>query len=351
MNWVNYMTDEMYQKLNFCLNGVFKELEVNDTFLIGNLLQLIEIGKDFCSLIRNYDLKSEKMQANLSYNDVYLLARQIIEEIDKNYLKYYDKLIETGELDFDYEEKYGDSACTHFFDTGQNLIDIRRKFNYLDVSTLVHEFMHYTNSLTKDYSLNRHILTEAISIYFESYAKNYLLSKGIDQSELWFNERLYSTGWHIKRFQNYNLILLAYSKFGDIDESSYQMLSDFFIQISKSDFETMCINALRLLDKRSDEVDFEMKMEYGCIPDNYEQKRFSRLARLVNVDYQYIFGTVVAYYALQHSTLEKMVYLNNHINDAENASLSDALKLADIDLRKLNLDSIKEFLDRKGKTK
>ena len=345
------MTDEMYQKLNFYLNGVFKELEVNDTFLIGNLLQLIEIGRDFCSLIRNYDLKSEKMQANLSYNDVYLLARQIIEEIDKNYLKYYDKLIETGELDFDYEEKYGDSACTHFFDTGQNLIDIRRKFNYLDVSTLVHEFMHYTNSLTKDYSLNRHILTEAISIYFESYAKNYLLSKGIDQSELWFNERLYSTGWHIKRFQNYNLILLAYSKFGDIDESSYQMLSDFFIQISKSDFETICINALRLLDKRSDEVDFEMKMEYGCIPDNYEQKRFSRLARLVNVDYQYIFGTVVAYYALQHSTLEKMVYLNNHINDAENASLSDALKLADIDLRKLNLDSIKEFLDRKGKTK
>ena len=345
------MTDEMYQKLNFYLNGVFKELEVNDTFLIGNLLQLIEIGRDFCSLIRNYDLKSEIIQANLIYNDVYLLARQIIEEIDKNYLKYYDKLIETGELDFDYEEKYGDSACTHFFDTGQNLIDIRRKFNYLDVSTLVHEFMHYTNSLTKDYSLNRHILTEAISIYFESYAKNYLLSKGIDQSELWFNERLYSTGWHIKRFQNYNLILLAYSKFGDIDESSYQMLSDFFIQISKSDFETICINALRLLDKRSYEVYFEMKMEYGCIPDNYEQKRFSRLARLVNVDYQYIFGTVVAYYALQHSTLEKMVYLNNHINDAENASLSDALKLADIDLRKLNLDSIKEFLDRKGKTK
>ena len=59
-------------------------------------------------------------------------------------------------------------------------------------------------------------------------------------------------------------------------------------------------------------------MEYGCIPDNYEQIRFSRLVRLVNVGYKYIFGTVVAYYALQHSTLEKMVYLNNHINDAKN---------------------------------
>lgn len=351
MNWVNYMTDEMYKELNFYLNGVFKQLEKNDTFLIENLFQITRIGNDLLSLIKNYDLNSKEMHTNLNYNEVYLLTRQIIEEIDKNYLKYYDKLIETGELDFDYEGKYGDSVCTHFFDTGQNLIDIRRNFNYLDVSTLVHEFMHYTNSLTKDYSLNRHILTEAISIYFESYAKNYLLSKGIDQSELWLNERLYSTGWHIKRFQNYNLILLAYSKFGDIDESSYQMLSDFFIQISKSDFETMCINALRLLDKRSDEVDFEIKMEYGCIPNNYEQKRFSRLARLVNVDYRYIFGTVVAYYAFQYSSLEKMVYLNNHINDAKNASLSDALKLADIDLRKLNLDPIKEFLDRKGKTK
>lgn len=347
------MTDEMYQKLNFYLNGVFKKLEVSDSFLIQNLFQLIRIGNDFCSLIRNYDLKSEKMQANLSYNEVYLLARQVIEKIDKNYLKYYDKLIETGELDFDYEEKYDYSVCTHFFDTGQNLIDMHREFNYLDVSTLVHEFMHYTNALTKEYSLNRHFLTEAISIYFESYAKNYLLSKGIDQSELWFNERLYSTGGHIKSFQNYDLLLLAYSKFGNIDESSYQMLSDFFIQISKSDFETMCINALRLLDKRSTEIDFEIKMEYGYIPDDYEQKRFSRLARLVNADYKYIFGTVVAYYALQHSSLEKMVYLNNHINDAENVSLSvsDALKLADIDLRKLNLDPIKDFLDEKGKTK
>ena len=129
------------------------------------------------------------------------------------------------------------------------------------------------------------------------------------------------------------------------------MLSDFFIQISKSDFETMCINALQLLDKRSDEVDFEIKMEYGCIPDNYEQIRFSRLVRLVNVGYKYIFGTVVAYYALQHSTLEKMVYLNNHINDAKNVNFNDALKLIDIDLSELSLDPIKEFLDRKGKTK
>lgn len=345
------MTTEMYKELNFYLNGVFKELEVNDSFLIKNLFQLIGIGKDFCSLIRNYDLKSEKIQANLDYNEVYLLARQVIEEIDKHYLGYYDKLIETGELDFDYEKKYDGSRCTHFFDTGQNLIDICREFNYIDVSTLVHEFMHYTNALTKEFSLNRHILTEAISIYFESYAKNYLLSKGIDQSELWFNERLYFTSGHIKSFQNYSLILLAYSKFGDIDESSYQMLNDFFIQISKSDFETMCINALRLLDKRSAEIEFEIKMEYGCIPNNYEQKLFSRLARLVNVDYKYIFGTVVAYYAFQHSSLEKMVYLNNHINDTGNASLSDALKLADIDLRKLNLDPIKDFLDEKGKTK
>lgn len=351
MNWVNYMTDEMYQKLNFYLNGIFKELEVNDTFLIKNLLPLTLLGSDLLALTRNYDLKSPEMHANLSYNEVYLLARQVIETIDKNYLKYYDKLIESGELDFDYEEKYDGSGCTHFFDTGKNIINIHRKFNYIDVSTLVHEFMHYTNALTKEVSINRHILTEAISIYFEEYAKRNLLGKGIDQSELWLNERLYLTSRCIKSFQNYNLILLAYSKFGNIDENSYQMLSDFFIQISKSDFETMCINALQLLDKRSDEVDFEIKMEYGCIPDNYEQIRFSRLVRLVNVGYKYIFGTVVAYYALQHSTLEKMVYLNNHINDAKNVNFNDALKLIDIDLSELSLDPIKEFLDRKGKTK
>ena len=345
------MTDQMYQKLNLYLNGIFKSLEENDSFLIENILPISIMSEKIFSFMKDYDLNRNKIHANLNYQEVYLSARQIIETIDKNYLKYYDHLIESGELDFDYENKYRESICMHFFNTGQNLINMRMDFNYLDVPVLVHEFMHYTNSLTKEYTVNRYILTEAISIYFETYAKQYLFDQGIDENELWFNERLYYIRENIKKFQNYDLILLAYSKFGNIDENTYEMLTEFFYKISKPDFEKMCENLLKVLEKRSKEIEFETKMKLGCIPNNYEGILFRKLVKLVNVDYRYIFGTIVAYYALQYSSVEKMAYLNNHINDKKNSNLNDVLKLADIDLENLSLDSIKCFLDEEGKTK
>ena len=57
-------------------------------------------------------------------------------------------------------------------------------------------------------------------------------------------------------------------------------------------------------------------------------------------NYRYFLGTILAYYAKEHCTLEKIVFLNNHIND---------LEFADIELDKLlkkigiNINS-KEFM-------
>ena len=343
------MTEEMYKQLNFYLNGVFKELEKDDSFFINNILQISIIGNKLLTLIEDYDLKKSEIKANLTYNDVYLLAREIIEKIDKNYLKYYDKLIESGEIDFNYEGDYADSACIHCFTTGQNFININMEFNYLDVATLVHEFMHYTNVLTKLYSINRHIITEAISIYFEEFAKIYLLKKGIDKSELWFSERLYYTSNTIKNFDNYNIILLAYSKFGNINKNTYKMLNQFFLHIPEEEFEKMCINELKLLEKKSKEIEFKIKMEYGKIPNDYEQKLFCKLIRLINVDYKYIFGTMVAYNALEKSSLEQMVYLNNNINEI-NLGIGKLLESINVKLEELDFNYIKKVLEE-GKIK
>lgn len=345
------MTEEMYQNLNYYLSGIFKLLEKNDSFLIENILPISIMEDDLLSLLENYNLmEDDNTQTNLTYNDVYLLAREIIEKIDKNYLKYYNKLIESGELDFSYEHSYYDSFCQHNFDTGQNIIDINRKFNYLDISTLVHEFMHYTNALTKNYSVNRHILTETISIYYEEFAKKYLLERGIDKSKLWFNERLYHTSNSIPNFNNYNIILIAYSEFGNIDKNTYKMLNKFFVNIPEHEFEQMCINALKILDKKSKTIEFETKMKYGTIPDDYETILFNELTDLVANDYKYIFGTIVAYNALQYSSIEKMRYLNNHINDI-GIKLNDLFKLINVELPNLKLDPIKNFLNEEGKTK
>ena len=344
------MTDEMYKNLNYYLSGCFQILEKNDFFLIENILPISIMGDNLLSLLSNYNLKEDNPQDNLTYNDVYLLAREIIEKIDKNYLKYYDKLIESGELDFSYEHSYYDSNCQHNFATGKNIININRRFNYLDVSTLVHEFMHYTNNLTNDCTINRHILTEAISIYYGEFAKKYLLEKGIDKSKLWLNERLYDISNSLRRFNKYNILLLAYSKFGNIDKNTYKMLNKFFLNIPSDDFEKICINALKILDKKSEETFFETKMKHGEIPNDYEAILFNELIKLVNIDYRYIFGTVIAYNALQYSSIEKMTNLNNHVNDL-GVSLNNLLKLINIELKNLSLEPIEKFLNGEGKTK
>ena len=54
------MTEEMYKQLNFYLNGVFKELEKDDSFFINNILQISIIGNKLLTLIEDYDLKKLK---------------------------------------------------------------------------------------------------------------------------------------------------------------------------------------------------------------------------------------------------------------------------------------------------
>lgn len=66
-----------------------------------------------------------------------------------------------------------DSRC--YVENNKKLINVERKFNFNDVITLIHEFMHYINGNVEKEYINRYLLTEFISIYFEIYAQNYLL--------------------------------------------------------------------------------------------------------------------------------------------------------------------------------
>jgi len=112
----------------------------------------------------------------LTYQDVYNLAREIIESINSDYLEDFDKLIENGQLDFGYEGEYEDSVFVHEQKDSNiyNYINIKREFNYSDVGSLVHEFIHYTNGKNNN-TIKRRILTEFLSIYYENYAIDYLI--------------------------------------------------------------------------------------------------------------------------------------------------------------------------------
>lgn len=172
---------DIYKKLNYYLNEICIYLEKENLFLLDNIYSISILNDNFLRKIANYSLDNETILNNLTFEDVYFLAREIIEHIDRSYLQDFDNLIESGELDFSYQKDYEVSECISMYKKGncvKQLININREFNYNDVRVLVHEFIHYTNG--KKYSMNRNYLTEFLSIYFEFYAIDYLLKKGIN---------------------------------------------------------------------------------------------------------------------------------------------------------------------------
>lgn len=340
------MSEKDYKKLNDYLNGVFLKLEIDDQFLLNNIEPLFEISNEFVSLVEKFHPLNDHLleypqQNHLTFEDVYLLAREIIESIDPNYLSYYDNLLKSGILDFDYENKYNNSTFHYNLNSGIRAINIKRKFNYLDVTVLIHEFMHYMNGRENKYSINRYLLTEFISIYFEEYSKKYLLNKGIPKEELFLNERIMHTLKEASAFNWYNLILLSYEKIGKIDQNTYLFLNENYTdELSKEDFEERCKKVLSKCEQKEKEYRTEIMYE----KEFDENEFFERLVGLVNTHYRYIMGTVLAYSAHKSSSLEKMVYLCNHINDEEykNMGIIAVLNTIGINLNNINVDVIKQ---------
>lgn len=341
------MNENDYKKLNEYLNGCFKELEKNDSELLSSLKYFITLSEAYISLTNKYELRKEdNIEPDLSFEDIFLLSREIIESINPLYLEKYDKLIISGELDFSYNNDYFDSHYKYINNSDDDieLININLGFNYNDVCILVHEFMHKMNC-SKKTSINRYLLTEFISIYFEEYARNCLLKKGIEREKLCFNYRLLATSRSASTFNWYSLILLVYEDIGKIDENSYKFLNDYYLPISKEDFEDECKKALHVLEK--EEKKYKMDILYE--EEFSEDKLYEKLVKLVNLNYRYLMGTVFAFYALENCDIDKMVYLNDHINDDLYAYMpfSDILKVAGIDIENIEVTQFMDVMENK----
>lgn len=279
----------------------------------------------------------------MTFEDVFLLAREIIESIDKGYLESFDNLIPSGELDFSYEDNYKDSQCISMFEKNQvrRIININRQFNYDDVWILVHEFIHYTNG-KEDYTI-RHYLTEFLSIYFEFYAIDYLFKKDIDKDEIDYFFRIKSIKGHSVSFRQYDIVLLAFVKFGNLDDNTLPLLQKYFLNIEKETFEencsNLCQNLCKIEEKYKAKIDEDPSM-LGCLLSE----------EFITQNYRYVLGTFLAIYAYKYANFDDIVYLNNHIGDYEDKSiyeicLSIGIDLKDKDFQRKLFSAIDEYIN------
>ena len=87
------------------------------------------------------------------------------------------------------------------------------------------------------------------------------------------------------------------------------------MNISKEDLEEQCKNLLNTCR--------ENKKNEGNIFANYNY---------FSLAFQYLFDTLLAFYATKHCKLEDMVKLNNHIDDKDDLFIIDSLEKVGIDL-------------------
>ena len=348
------MKSEDYKRLNDYLNDAFIYLSKYDGFFIQDMREIFILNDMLYEKLKGIDLRHNFHKNNLTYEDVFNLARSEIEKINPNYLEEFNRLIDSGRLEFflhkqnmiikgnttyeklseienNEEETRNNSVCSYNKD--DYFIDLARTYNYNDVLTLIHEFIHSTNS-SKNMGEYRYILTEFFSIYFEMLSQKELLENGINPSELDIFDRIKNTGKISKEITEYDLVFISYNLFGNIKENSYEDLEKYHIVSStKEEFESACIRLLKYFD-------------YQKIQYNNESKEFNLydyrkcISILFSSGYRYLLGTLFSCYLLENGNKDKIVWLNDHINDEKmkNMNLIDVLKMIDIDLTDENIN-------------
>ena len=349
------MKKEDYKRLNDYLNDTFIYLSGHDGFFIQNMQSIFILNNMLYGKLKDIELEHKFYENNLTFEDVFELARNEIEKINSNYLKEFDKLIDSGRLglfkqeeninikEVDYYEKLSEvenneeetrntSIC--FYTEDGYFIDLARTYNYDDVLSLIHEFIHSTNS-SKNMGEYRYILTEFFSIYFEILSKKDLLENGINTSELDIFDRIKNTGKISKKINKYYIVFMSYNLLGNIKENSYEDLEKYnIVSSTKEEFESVCMYLLKYFD-------------YQKIQYNNESKEFNLydyrkcISKLFSSGYRYLYGTLFACYLLENGNKDKIVWLNDHINDEEikNMNLTDVLKIIGIDLTDKNIDA------------
>ena len=312
------MNEERYQELNTYLNEIFKYCEEENYFFLRNIEELAKMNDLFLQYIMDKPVEDKTVENNMTFEEVLTITRSIIASIDKSYLKDFDQLLETGVLDFSFQKEYDDSCFTHIEKKDQtyNLVNINRKFNYDDVLSLVHEFIHFTNG-KETIGANWQVLTEFLSIYFEIYATEYLCNNGVLDNEIRYKDRLRIAKGHASVFSRYEIVFLAYEKFGAIDKNTQQFLSNYILNISEKQFELECYNLynnLRRIDKKYKE-DTKWQKKQGSIP------KWSN--SFITSNYRYVFGTILAFYARKYVDMDKIIYLNNHLHAMEEKSVTE----------------------------
>ncbi len=300
---------DKYKIINDYLNEFC--FQNDNTFFFHNLVPYFVTSDNILKILKEND---SFIETNHKYNkglfdndyddDIYLdgveslyIVRRFIKEKCPMYLDKLDTFIKNGTFDFtDSHEHLNMSTSSYSYTNKHREISINLHHNYHDPWTIIHEFIHQMNLTPEGYSDSRIVLTEGISIYFETLLFKYMEKLGYDKVEI-NRIRRYRTVdcfYVCHMLKDHILILDSYLKFGNISDNTYHDRNKYSL------------------------INWTNKETYNKAID----ATFKELEkRLINPRKEsgYLLGTLIAFSAIRNNVdIDKFIKLNSKINDTNN---------------------------------
>ena len=311
------MTEEEYKELNMYLNDTLETLKY-DFFFLENIELFKEFNNRYCEIVEKYDINVNYSSINLSDDKTFSLAYKIIESISPNYLELFNQLKENKEIYLGKKLVINNGAyeitdSNTFITPNIKLIFVKKDSNYSDVKEMIHEFIHYISY--NDRSIKRYILDDFLPIYFEQYAEEYLKKQGITDESINSNNRIMNTYNRCSQLSWMIDPLVIFSELKEININQIDYINENIMKISKEDLEEQCRELLNFYREHN------KNESNGLVRYNY-----------FHLNFEYLFNTLLAFYATKHCKVEDMIYLNEHISDDNGKFIIDTLEEIGIDL-------------------
>lgn len=115
-----------------------------------------------------------KPQKKLGHNKMIEYGIEILKTIDLEYVLSFNEILKEGRMKFDC--RHGEDEKS-YFDSQKNLFHIQIINNLSDVFTIIHEFIHFTNTKEELLNSTTSYYTECFSIFSELLVKDYFDKK------------------------------------------------------------------------------------------------------------------------------------------------------------------------------
>ncbi len=314
-----------------------------------NYVKLFNIGNDYMNFIKTHRItESNNKKTKISKEDLIYYSKKVLESAHPSLIEELDGFNLNGSIIFNNKIK---RALTRNKISSMSIRKINRKnqrklkytinineeITFDTVKTFVHEYMHYIsgNNVPKNEyggltiykkNLNEQKYGEFISIYFEEYAKNYMVENfNIPNEEFDNTFRITDT----KLQDHYRSIYLPFAIYYNYGEYSYKNYKEFIenndVDMNPS-YEGFIKNKKKFLNSFSEIIVLSLKYKKNADehPNLYNDKNkesFENLLKETLYKNNYVLGTLLAFYVKDKITPKEMAAFAKMINKNDKTNM------------------------------